>query len=157
MNPRTKPVEPRSRYGDPVILCVDDESEILNALRRCFRNEPYKVFTAAGTEEALGWLAELPVVNLILTDERMPNMNGTDLLQEVRRRSPETIRVILTAHPSAALIQKGVEAGAGVFLYKPWDDELLRDTVRRLLLRSRRLAQDSVDPPSTFDVGGEAG
>jgi len=157
MKTRTEQVSPRGRTGDPVILCVDDETEILNALRRCFRNEPYEVITAGGTEEALGWLAELPIVDLILTDERMPNMRGTDLLQEVRRRSPETIRVILTGYPSESLIQRGLAAGAGVLLYKPWDDELLRDTVRRLLLRTRRPPQDSVDPPSTFDVGGEAG
>jgi len=73
MKPRTEPVQSRSRCGDPVILCVDDESEIRGALWRCFRNEPYEVITAAGAEEALGWLAELPVVDLILTDERMPN------------------------------------------------------------------------------------
>jgi response regulator RpfG family c-di-GMP phosphodiesterase len=157
MKPGTAPVPPRNRHGDPVILCVDDEPEILGALRRCFRNEPYEVITAGGTEEALGWLAELPAVDLVLTDERMPNMSGTELLQEVRRRSPQTVRVILTGYPSAALVQKGLEAGAGVFLYKPWDDGALRDTVRRLLLGSRRLQRDPADSPISFDVGGEAG
>lgn len=155
-NARTEPTPPRTRWGDPVILCVDDEPEILGALRRCFRNEPYEVITAGGTEEALAWLAELPV-DLLLTDERMPSMKGTELLQEARRRSPKTIRVILTGYPSEIVIQKGLEAGAGVFLYKPWDDKVLRETVRRLLRRSRPSPQASADPPSTFDVGGESG
>jgi len=157
MKTKAEPTPPRSLWGEPVILCVDDEPEILNALRRCFRNEPYEVITAGSTAEALGWFTELPGVDLVLTDEQMPTMKGTDLLQEVRQRSPRTIRVLLTGHPSEALIQKGLEAGAGVFLYKPWDDQVLRETVRRLLLRARRPPLESADPPSTFDVGGESG
>jgi DNA-binding response OmpR family regulator len=157
MKPEVDPAPPRRRFGDPVILCVDDEPGILGALRRCFRNEPYDIYTAGGPEEALGWLAELPVVDLILTDQRMPEMNGTELLREVRRRSPETIRVILTGFPSEWLLRKGIEAGAGVLLCKPWNDRALRETVRSLLRRRGGHSRTWDDPPSMFDVGGEGG
>jgi DNA-binding response OmpR family regulator len=135
---------------------VDDEPGILNALRRCFRNEPYVVITASSPDEALGWLGDLPAVDLILVDERMPGTTGTELLKEVRERSPGTLRAMLTGFPSEVLIQKGLEAGAGIFMYKPWDDAQLRDTVRRILF-PRRPAPAGDEAPSAFDVGGEGG
>ena len=59
------------RSRDPVILFVDDEPEILSALRRCFRNEPYTIYTALSAAEGLQWLGRGPV-DLVITDERMP-------------------------------------------------------------------------------------
>lgn len=124
------PFELRSR--DPVILCVDDESEILASLSRCLRSEPYEVITARGAAEALGWFEELPI-DLIITDQRMPGGAGTDLLREVRKRSPNTARAILTGHREPTLVRDGLEAGAETFLYKPWNDRSLKETIRRML------------------------
>lgn len=117
---------------EPVLLFVDDEPEILAALRRCFRHEPYIVFTAGGASEALDWL-EKAEVDLVVADECMPGMTGTDFLREARERSPRTTRAILTGYPSEAVVRSGLEAGADALLYKPWDDQSLRETVRRML------------------------
>ena len=146
--------------ADPVILCVDDEHEILTALRRCFRNEPYRIFTAASAEEAFARMEHGAGVDLVLADERMPGESGTELLRDVRDRYPGTARALLTGYPSEILVQKGLEAGAEAFLYKPWVDSLLRDTVRRILLgrRSRRMdlrPREEESPETPFDVGGE--
>jgi len=145
---------------DPVILCVDDEPGILSALRRCFRNEPYRIITSGDAEEALGWLASLPVVDLVIADERMPRMTGTDMLREVRQRSPTTARAILTGYPTDTLIQKGLEVEADTFVYKPWDNKSLRETVHRILRNRTPVQQpDSDERPgeASFDVGGEGG
>lgn len=115
-----------------VVLCVDDEPGVLNAVRRSLRDEPYDVITARSSEEALGWLDEVPV-DLVISDQRMPGMLGTELLKEVRKRSPKTAIALLTGFRSAATVVQGLEAGAETFLYKPWDERHLVETVRRLL------------------------
>jgi DNA-binding NtrC family response regulator len=144
------------RAGLPVILCVDDEPEALNAFRRCFRNEPYQVFTAASPWEALVWMERLPAVDLLLADERMPGMAGSELLAAVRERHPGTARAVISGYPTEDLVRNGLEAGAGAFLYKPWDDDLLRDTVRRILLgRKKETSSAEEDDKDPFDVGGE--
>jgi len=127
--------ERRSR--NPVILCVDDDREILSALRRSLSSEPYEVITAQGADEALCWFEEFPI-DLIITDQRMPGTGGTQLLREVGKRSPKTARAILTAYPGPALIQEGLSVGTDTFLYKPWNDSVLRDTIRRVLGSSPR-------------------
>jgi DNA-binding NtrC family response regulator len=129
------PYERRSRH--PVILCVDDDRGILSALRRSLSGEPYEVITAQGADEALCWFGELPI-DVIITDQRMPGTEGTQLLREVVKRYPKTARAILTAYPGPALIQEGLKVGTDTFLYKPWSDSLLRDTIRFLLESSSR-------------------
>src|SRR5262245_26669918 len=69
------------------VLCVDDEPQVLSALQRTLRHEPYEVVTAADPELALDCLDRLPV-EVVIADERMPRMNGSDLLEEVHRRWP---------------------------------------------------------------------
>lgn len=123
---------PRRCKREPVILCVDDDPGILSALRRSLRDEPYEVLTAAGSEEALGWLEEL-AVDLVLTDQRMPGMQGTELLEEVRKRYPGTARALLTAYRTPSTVRKGLESGTETFLYKPWSDEFLIETIRRMV------------------------
>jgi DNA-binding response OmpR family regulator len=149
-----------ARGRDPILLFVDDEPEVLSALRRCFRHEPYLVFTAGGPGEAFAWLEKTPI-DLVITDERMPEMSGTDFLREVRKRSPRTVRGLLTGYPSETVIQKGLEAGADALLYKPWDDQSLRGKIRGLLEKGARggrcETRTEQSTERSFDMGGEGG
>ena len=120
------------RTQDPVVLCVDDDREVLAALRRSLRDEPYEVITALSAAEALGWLEELPVT-LVITDQRMPDVTGTEFLRAVGKRWPATARAILTAHRVPSLVTEGLDAGIETFMYKPWDEEYLLETIRRIL------------------------
>ena len=154
--PRPAAENPRA----PVVLFVDDDPHALSALQRCFRHEPLVICTALGSAEGLSLLTRTRV-DLVITDERMPGMAGTDFLEEARVLSPLTGRGILTGYPSDAVIRRGLEAGAEAFLYKPWEDRALREFVRRLLLKlpmgRRSFAVDPDPLPESFDLGGEGG
>jgi YesN/AraC family two-component response regulator len=150
-------MDPTNRGGyrlgwkrDRVVLCVDDDPGVLNALRRLFRNEPCEVITARSAEEALGWLQEV-LVDLVISDQRMPGMTGMELLEEVRKRFPKTARVLLTAYRTPSLVGQGLVAGVDIY-FKPWNEEVLGDTVRRLLGWN---TGDAQGPGRSFDRGGE--
>jgi response regulator RpfG family c-di-GMP phosphodiesterase len=109
------------------ILIVDDDPRTLAALRRALAKEPYEVTTAEEPRIALRWLQNREV-SLVISDRRMPDMVGDRFLCQVRRRSPRTALVLLTAYPEAAPGPPFV-----TLLSKPWDDAQLRATVRQLL------------------------
>lgn len=113
------------------ILCVDDEEGILNSLKRLLRKEPYKVLTAIGGEAGLELLSQHPV-QIVISDQRMPGMSGTQFLQEVKKKWPETIRVILSGYAEADSILDSINQGEVYrFLAKPWQDESLKATIRQ--------------------------
>jgi DNA-binding NtrC family response regulator len=114
------------------VLCVDDEPAILSALQRALRLEPYELLTTPDPERALRWVSTRDV-SLIITDQRMPEMEGTDLLREVSRRSPSTARIILTAYPGVVVSKPGVRGDTECMISKPWDSGMLRRTIRELL------------------------
>src|SRR5262245_21500913 len=108
-------VAPRSSQspvenGKPVIVCVDDEPDILSALRRSLRHEPYETRTTTDPEEALDWVRTGDVA-LLLADYKMPRMSGTTLLGLVKTSSPRTARVMLTGYPGETLVIAAGEAG----------------------------------------------
>ena len=120
------------RDREPVVLCIDDDAQILAALRRLLRSEPYEVITASNAAQGLASLRSRPV-EVVVADERMPDTNGCELLAEVRQRWPWIGRVILTAHPGPSVMVRGQEAGIDYLINKPWDDRLLKNTIRRLI------------------------
>ena len=119
------------------VVCVDDEPAILSALRRALRTEPYELLTTPDPQHALRWVSSQEV-SLIITDQRMPEMEGTELLKEVTRRSPCTARIILTAYPGVVVSRPGVRGDTECMISKPWDSAMLRRTIRELL-RDREL------------------
>lgn len=130
-----KPLELPSE--DTAVLCVDDEPRVLSALGRTLGREPYELFRASGGEEALNLLDRLPV-QVVVADERMPEMSGSRLLSEIGRRRPDVGRIILTGYPGPQAMLKGLEAQVDFLIYKPWDGEMLRRAVRRLLIEVKR-------------------
>jgi len=132
MNALAEQIKAERRNSTPVILIVDDDPGVRRALRRCLRGERYELITAESGDQALERIADGPV-DLVIADQRMPGMWGTDLLQEIRERSPRTPCAILTAFHTLSVIRDGIDAGAATILFKPWKDGKLRSTVRRLL------------------------
>jgi FixJ family two-component response regulator len=117
-----------------VVVFVDDEQPVLDALARLLRHEPYEVLTFRSPQEALRRL-ERGDVSLLVADQRMPEMSGTELLRAARRRFPQTPRAMLTAYADFDAVTQAVnEAGIQKYLRKPWDDEQFKDVLRRLLV-----------------------
>ena len=108
------------------ILLVDDEPNVLSALKRTLFDDPYEILTAANGLQALEVL-EGKSIKAIISDERMAGMQGSELLAEVRRRSPNTVRILLTGHATLEAAMRAVNEGEIYrFFTKPWDDTQLR-------------------------------
>ncbi|MDO8650667.1 MAG: response regulator [Undibacterium sp.] len=119
----------------PKILFVDDEPNILSSLRRLFRSKGYQVLTALGGHEGLAVL-EAEAVDLVVSDMRMPVMDGAAFLAQVRVRWPDTIRLLLTGYSDVQSIIDAINRGE-IYRYitKPWDDNDIILVVRQALER----------------------
>lgn len=126
-----------------VLLLVDDEPNILSALRRLFHAQGHRILTAGGGSEALAILEREPV-DLVISDMRMPEMDGAHLLETVRARWPQVVRILLTGHADMASTIDAINRGE-IYRYvsKPWDDEDLLLTVRDGLDRKRLEAENA--------------
>jgi diguanylate cyclase (GGDEF)-like protein/PAS domain S-box-containing protein len=112
------------------LLVVDDDVNVLTALHRLFRRDNYRVLTAASPEEGFELLA-LYQVQVILCNQRMPVMSGTEFLSKVKEMYPATIRIILSGYTGVEAVLDSINRGAIYRFYtKPWVDEELRDNVR---------------------------
>ncbi len=121
--------------GRRTLLLVDDEDNILSALRRLLRRDGYEILTARNGEEALRRLAEHPV-DVILSDQRMPGMTGVELLHRAAALYPDTVRMTLSGFTDLQSIIDAVNEGAIYkFLTKPWDDDRLRAHVAEAFRR----------------------
>lgn len=149
----------------PVILCVDDEPNILSALKRLFRGAGFQVRTALGGAAGLA-LLEMEPVDLVISDMRMPEMDGTEFLQQVRQRWPLTMRLLLTGHSEVNSIIGAINRGE-IYRYiaKPWDDNdvvlIVRQALERRALehekrRLERLTEQQNQALKALNAGLEA-
>ncbi len=133
------------------ILFVDDETRVLKSIKRGLISEPYDCLFAISGMKALEIMASRPV-QVIITDMRMPEMNGLELLREVRRLYPETIRMVLSGYAQTNTVLAAVNEGY-VYRYitKPWrlDEDLkvgIEDALKIYRLnREQRLAVDKLE------------
>jgi len=130
----------------PVLLFVDDEERVVNALRAVFKDS-YRVVTATGGDQALGMVRreKFPVV---VRDQRMPEMLGVDFLREVKGIAPNTVRILLTGYSDLAAIVGSVNEGEVYrFIHKPWQQEDLIATVAEAVTIA--IALEASPPPRT--------
>ena len=122
------------------ILCVDDEENILNALKRLLRKEGYTLRTATSGLEGLEILKN-DDIHLVICDQRMPDMGGTEFLAKVKDEYPDIIRVILTGYTDIDSISESINKGhIYKFLLKPWNDQNLKLEIRQCI-EQYKLAQ----------------
>jgi diguanylate cyclase (GGDEF)-like protein len=126
------------------ILCVDDEPGVLNVLRQQLApfEERCEIDLAASGAEAIELLDELDndgeSVAMVVADQIMPGIKGVDLLEEVHRRHPETIKILLTGEAGLEAVVRAINhAGLDRYIGKPWDEQDLRLTVETLLAKYR--------------------
>jgi DNA-binding NtrC family response regulator len=126
------PARLRSLNAWHTVLIVDDDPETLTALRRELDREPYDVVTTDRPALALEWLARKDV-SLVISDQRMPEMEGDLFLEGVWKKSPGTARLLLTGYPETV---KAIPASRRCLLKvltKPWDAWGLKTTIREML------------------------
>ena len=113
------------------VLFVDDEVNILKAVKRLLRNEPWEVQCASRPQEALE-LLDTQAVQVVVSDQRMPEMSGVDLLAAVRERHPDVVRMMLTGYTEMNVAVEAINRGE-IFrlITKPWNDEELKATLRQ--------------------------
>ena len=116
----------RTTAANHLIMFVDDEANVLSALTRSLIDDPFDIITASSGIEALQ-LLEGNSVKVVVSDERMVGMQGSELLSEVKLRSPNTVRILLTGHATLDAAMRAVNEGEIYrFFLKPWDDMQLR-------------------------------
>lgn len=138
------------------LLIIDDEEEILRALQRQFRRE-YDVYTAISAEAGYRVMTEHSV-QVILSDQRMPGMNGSEFFGRVKSEFPDAIRLLLTGYADIQAVIAAVNDG-NIFRYitKPWDPVELGATVREafnrynLIVQNRRLIQQLQETNATLE------
>ena len=134
--------EPRMR-----ILFVDDDERVLNALRVLFRGD-YQVFTAENGAAGLA-LAKVEGIPIVVSDQRMPGMTGVEMLRELRKVAPQTVRLLLTGYSDLAALVGSINEGEVFrFVKKPWDNEEIRAMVREAAAAAAKFAKRAPAPAS---------
>ena len=126
------------------ILFVDDEPMILQGLQRMLRplRDEWDMVFVDGGEKALAAMAE-STFDVVVTDMRMPVMNGAQLLTEIRKRHPSTVRLILSGHADKDLVSQCLGV-AHQYISKPCDPEQLKTTIRSACLLGGNRITDAV-------------
>ncbi len=126
---------------DRTLLLLDDEENILKALQRALRRDGYTIYRASTTQEAFDILAAHPI-KVILSDQRLEDMTGTEFFRRVKNIYPDTIRIILSGYSDLKSVTEAINHGAIYkFLSKPWDEtELRQELVQAFKVAARRQA-----------------
>ena len=126
------------------VLFIDDEANILSSLKRLFRPHGYRILTADSGAAGLALLEqEQGAVDVVVSDMRMPGMSGAEVLEQVRLKWPEAVRILLTGYADVSSTIAAINRGE-IYRYisKPWsDDEILltlRDALERKLLKAEK-------------------
>jgi len=115
---------------ESAILIVDDESNVLSSIKRALEDEPYEVLTAKSGLEGIEVIRNRDI-KVVISDEMMPGMSGSEFLAAVKKIFPDTIRIMLTGHASVEAAMDAVNNGEIYrFFAKPWDDFQLRLAIR---------------------------
>ncbi|MGA3083979.1 MAG: response regulator [Thermodesulfobacteriota bacterium] len=124
------------------ILLVDDEPHVAEALKRTLHREPFEILSAGSAKEALQILAREPI-DVVISDEMMPGMSGSEFLAVVYRNYPEIIRIMLTGHANLNVAVRAINEGHIYrFLMKPCNEQEIRITIRQAI-QQKELAEKS--------------
>ena len=116
------------------ILLVDDEQNILNSLSRLLRSDDREIITALEASAALEKLKSCQGVDLVISDNKLPNMSGVDFLIKVKQLYPDTIRVLITGYPDLESTIRAINNGQVYrFITKPWQNEEFKLLVKQAL------------------------
>jgi diguanylate cyclase (GGDEF)-like protein len=133
---------PRTVARTRTLLLLDDEANILASLKRLLRRDGYNILAAGNSTQAFALLAAHPV-GVVVSDQRMPDMTGTEFLSRVKELYPDTVRMVLSGYTDLQSVIEAINEGSIYrFLTKPWDDDRLRAAIRDAF-RQQELSQEN--------------
>jgi DNA-binding NtrC family response regulator len=133
---------------DPIkVLVVDDEEVMRNLMIKILEKAGYKVITANGGAAARRILAEQPI-DLVLSDVKMPDMNGFDLLKEIKTNYPHVAVIMMTAYADSYTIKDALIYGADEYITKPFKHYEITVVMERAYWRSQANRNQSTKPRS---------
>ncbi|WP_297797670.1 EAL domain-containing protein [uncultured Marinobacter sp.] len=113
------------------LLLLDDEANILRALTRVLRRDGYRILSTTSVHDAFDLLAQNHV-QVIISDQRMPEMSGTEFFSQVKALHPDTVRIVLSGYTDLKSVTDAINEGAIYkFLTKPWDDKQIREHIQQ--------------------------
>lgn len=119
---------------EKTLLLLDDEENIIRSLKRVLRRDGYRILSTTSISEAFDLLAENDV-QVIISDQRMPEMSGTEFLSQVKAIHPETVRIVLSGYTDLKSVTDAINEGSIYkFLTKPWDDKQIRQHIQQAFL-----------------------
>jgi putative two-component system response regulator len=120
----------------PLILCIDDEVNILKSIKRLFIDEDYMVLTTTQGEEGLEILKK-EKVNVLITDQQMPGIKGIDIIKQARKISPQTVRIMITGYSDIDITISAINEGEiHRYIAKPWDNDQFKQVVKNALAKN---------------------
>ncbi len=129
--------------SEKILLIVDDDPNILKALKRLLRKEEYTLLMAESGQQALSILSE-NAVNVIISDHRMPVMTGVEFLSKVKQSYPDIIRIVLSGYSDIGTITQAINEGnIYKFISKPWDDEQIKTTIQEAFIQNELRMENS--------------
>lgn len=134
--------------SEPIrILCVDDEVYILNVIRRQLCDLDVELHPALSAEEALQFLAHTPPVQVVISDYRLPGMNGIDFLEKIAAEWPAVTGILLSGFADLEVVQDALEQGRLLaVLHKPWKVEELQKLILAAAGRPVQRTTNEVEP-----------
>lgn len=133
------PLPETNQNATQTLLLLDDEEYILRALNRVLRRDGYKILMATRPKDAFDLLAQHDV-QVIISDQRMPEMSGTEFLSRVKDMHPNTARIVLSGYTDLKSVTEAVNQGAIFkFLSKPWEDEKIRKEIAEVFIYAQSL------------------
>ncbi len=144
---------------DRTLLLLDDEENVLRSLVRLFRRDGYRILAAGNVRDAFDLLATNDV-QVILSDQRMSDMSGTEFLGRVKMLYPDTVRLVLSGYTDLATVTEAINRGAIYrFLTKPWNDDELREHIRQAFRTHDELrkGRDGAGAPGRDGAFGDEG
>ncbi len=121
------------------IVIVDDETSVLGALKRALRKLPYDIEYFSEPEKALEFIFKGGPIDVIITDYRMPDLDGIAFLKAVNKLNKPSMKIVMSGESDMNILQKAInEVGIFRFLSKPWDIEELKDAIEKAIEHQRR-------------------
>ncbi|MCA9402276.1 MAG: response regulator [Candidatus Omnitrophica bacterium] len=123
------------------VAILDDEKSILASLKRLFSRENFAVRVTTDYRDILDWVAS-GEIKVVVSDHRMPEIRGTELLKQVRDRAPATVRILFTGYADFAAAEEAINiAGVYRFITKPWDNHELLAVIHQAIAQYDRNQQ----------------